>query len=312
MRGGTTSSARVRRAAAAAACAALLAGCAPAVASSAGALPDDARLGVVELLVTDVEVQRAFYVDAVGLDVLADADGALLLGDGDQAVLSLVRSELPRPAAGEAGLYHSALLYPDEASLAATLSQIAEVAPESYQGASDHGVSQAFYLSDPEGNGVELYVDRPSDTWQWRGDRVTMGSAPLDPNAFIVEHMALEAPLPPRMGHVHLKVGDIDEAKGFYVDVLGFDITSEAPGALFMSVGGYHHHLAVNTWSSDGASERSESTGLGAFTIELPSVTDVDRLVDRLAEHGRAFDRDGDALTVVDPWGNAVVAHVAS
>lgn len=275
-------------------------------ASAAGPLPQDTRMGTVELLVNDLDAQRAFYGDVLGLEVIDEAQESVSLGAGGQPLVHLVRTTDPRPALTEAGLYHSALLYPDEAALSAVLMRVAEQAPESYQGASDHSVSLAFYLGDPEGNGVELYVDRDRSTWQWDGDRVQMGSAPLDPNAFMAQHQDGDTTGAPTMGHVHLKVGDLDEARRFYVDTLGFDVTSEADGAIFMSAGGYHHHLAANTWGSDGASARTATSGLGSVQVVLPTAADVDALAARLDDAGLTYEHDDLGLTVDDPWGTAV------
>lgn len=274
-------------------------------------LPADTRMGAVELRVADLEAQRAFYADVLGLEVLAEDDDTTSLGAGGEELVRLVSSDLPRPAVGDAGLYHSAILYPDEASLAAVLRQVATKAPESYAGASDHTVSQAFYFSDPEGNGLELYVDRPRAGWTWQDGRVQMGSSPLDPSAFIAEHATPTASGEPVVGHVHLQVGDLDEARRFYVDTLGFEITSEIDGALFMAAGGYHHHLAANTWSSQGAGRRSATTGLGSFHVLLPGADELEDLAQRLATAGHDIVRTATSLSVDDPWGNTVTLALA-
>ncbi|QGQ18961.1 VOC family protein [Cellulomonas sp. JZ18] len=278
---------------------------------SAQPLHADTRLGAVELHVRDLDAQRSFYAGTLGLEVLDEQDGRLSLGADGQELVRLVRTDAPAPSPREAGLYHSAILYPDAASLAAVLRQVAATAPGSYQGASDHSVSQAFYLSDPEGNGVELYVDRPRSDWRWRGDRVEMGSAPLDPNAFIARHGSASAAGTPTVGHVHLKVGDLTQARRFYVDVLGFEITSETDGALFMSAGGYHHHLAANTWSSRGAGTRSTTAGLGSFSVLAATAGEIDALAERLTAAGLAHERTAAGLSVADPWGTEVLVSVA-
>lgn len=276
------------------------------------ALHGDTRLGTVELNVSDLAAQRAFYGDVLGLEVLAETDETVSLGAADQELVRLVRTSDALPAQSDAGLYHSAILYPDETSLAAVLRQVGTQAPEAYQGASDHNVSQAFYFSDPEGNGVELYVDRPRSSWTWDGGRVQMGSAALDPNAFIAEHATEQPGQAPTVGHVHLEVGDLADARRFYVDTLGFAITSEIDGALFMAAGGYHHHLAANTWNSAGAGKRSSSAGLGSFQVLLPTAAEVDDVADRLSAAGYSAQRNGPGLTVDDPWGNTVSVTVAA
>jgi catechol 2,3-dioxygenase len=271
----------------------------------------DTRLGAVELHVRDLHAQRSFYAGTLGLEVLDEQADRLSLGVDGEELIELVRTDAPAPTPREAGLYHSAILYPDAASLAAVLQQVAATAPGSYQGASDHSVSQAFYFSDPEGNGVELYVDRPRSDWRWRGDRVQMGSAPLDPNAFITQHGSEQPAGAATLGHVHLKVGDLTQARRFYVDVLGFEVTSETDGALFMSAGGYHHHLAANTWSSQGAGTRSTTAGLGSFSVLVPTGSEIDALGERLSAAGLRHERTADGLTVTDPWGNRVLVSIA-
>lgn len=277
-----------------------------------GALPAETGMGVVELVVHDRQVMQAYYEDAVGLEVIDESDDAVTLGRG-VPLIRLVTSDGDEFASfEEAGLYHSAILYPDEPALARVLASIVAVAPESYQGASDHAVSLAFYFVDPEGNGLELYVDRPRDEWVWEGGLVSMGSAPLDPNAFIQEHLAGATASTAVMGHVHLKVGDLEEAEAFYADTLGFAVTARSDGALFYAAGGYHHHVATNTWMSGGAGARTNATGLGALTIEVPDAADLTAIAERLDAAGHNAEASDDALSVEDPWGNVVHIRVAS
>lgn len=279
------------------------------------ALPDDTALGVVELRVHELPAMQSYYEQAVGLAVLEQNEGEVILGI-DAPLLRLVADTsgeaLSTPT--EAGLYHSAILYPDEASLAATLMSIASVAPESYQGSADHAVSLAFYFVDPEGNGLELYVDRPEDVWVWENGEVRMGSAPLDVNEFVQNHLPRSADAPAvetaEMGHVHLKVGDLEQARTFYADALGFAVTAESDGALFYSAGGYHHHLATNVWQSAGAGERANSTGLGSIVITVADAAVLDEVAARLVAGGYDSDRVDGALVTVDPWGNTVIVVV--
>jgi catechol 2,3-dioxygenase len=264
-------------------------------------------MGVVDLTVSDLPLMRDFYEGVIGLDVLSEGEDRVELGADGSAVISLtLDAELTNADPTAAGLYHSAILYPDEAGLAAALASVAQAAPETYQGSADHLVSLAFYLADPEGNGVELYVDRPADEWEWVDGRVTMGAEPLDPNQFINEHFAAESSGSATVGHVHLRVGELDAAETFYVDVLGFDITADAPGALFLSAGGYHHHLAVNTWNSLDASERMPSLGLGSFTVVLANSAEMEAASDRIAGAGLAVTTINGGVAVDDPWGNTV------
>lgn len=268
-------------------------------------LPDTTELGAVELRVHDLETMQQYYVDAVGLEVLEETEDQVTLGY-DEPVLELTRGgEEPFASAEEAGLYHSAILYPDEASLASTMYQLATVAPQSFQGSADHAVSLAFYFVDPEGNGLELYVDTDPESWKWVEGEVQMGSAPLDPNAFIQEHLS-DTVSDATMGHVHLKVGDLERAEAFYADTLGFAVTSRADGALFYAVGGYHHHLATNTWMSSGAQVRDNETGLGSVTIAIPDELERNALVDRLESADHEYAVEGETITTQDPWGNEI------
>lgn len=280
-------------------------------AAPAAALPDGTSMGVVELSVHDLSKVRAYYEEAVGLGVLSESDDEVVLGlDAPLLRLTAGGGGETGSTLSEAGLYHSAVLYPDEAALASALMRIAETAPETFQGSADHSVSQAFYFLDPEGNGLELYVDRPRSKWRWENGEVQMGSAQLDPNAFIQDHLDEADDAPDRasadMGHVHLKVGDLEEARAFYADALGFAVTSRADGALFYAAGGYHHHLATNTWQSAGSGPRTNATGLGSLTVAVPDGAAVDGIAERLDEAGHDYERSADGLTTADPWGNVV------
>ena len=266
-------------------------------------------MGAVDLLTADLAPMRSFYVDAVGLEVLAETDDRLSLGSssGDE-LLSITRvAGRGADATTEAGLYHSAILYPNAPSLARTLLSVATLAPESFSGSADHAVSLAFYFSDPDGNGLELYTDRPEDEWVWKDGLVQMGSAALDPNAFIQEHLGTTpGDAVPTVGHVHLRVGDLEKARAFYADTLGFAVTAESTGALFYAAGGYHHHVATNTWGSAGASERPDSLGLGSLTVHLGDETALSAVADRLTDAGATYTQDAGVITVNDPWGNTV------
>ena len=266
-------------------------------------------MGAVELLTDDLAPMRAFYVDAVGLEVLAETSDGLSLGSDGDEVLSITRTvDLPADAPTEAGLYHSAILYPDKPSLARALLSVATVAPTSFSGSADHAVSLAFYFTDPDGNGLELYTDRPEAEWVWNDGLVQMGSAALDPNAFIQEHLgATPTDSVPTMGHVHLRVGDLETARAFYADTLGFAVTAESEGALFYAAGGYHHHVATNTWgSAEATADRPASLGLGSLTVHVGDEDALSAVADRLTDAGATFTQDAGVITVDDPWGNTV------
>ncbi len=268
-------------------------------------------MGVVTLLVADVDAVTDFYVGGVGLDVLATTPDGVMLGRVGAPVLELrVDRELRSAATGAAGLFHTAILFDSRAALAAAVYGVATRFPRAFTGSSDHLVSQAFYFDDVEGNGVELYWDRPRDEWRWDGEQVRMATLPLDPNAFLREHLSdARTADGTRVGHVHLKVGDIPTARHFYVDVLGFDVTASfGDQALFVSAGGYHHHLGMNTWRSRGAGPRTPALGLGLVSLRLPHADAMGALRERLEAAAVPFADDGRTLSFDDPWANAVRA----
>ncbi|MFP7761526.1 VOC family protein [Marisediminicola sp. LYQ134] len=280
-------------------------------------LPADTAMGAVTLLVADPDAMTRYYRDAIGLDVLAADAGTVTLGRGGRALIHLEFAPDLSPAAlGSAGLFHTAILFESRAALAAAVYSTATLAPASFTGSADHLVSQAFYFTDPEGNGVELYWDRDRTQWSWVHGHIEMATLALDPNAFIREHIELDTaaasttPLSPggaEVGHVHLSVGDIAQAREFYVDRLGFETTAAlGDQALFVSAGGYHHHMAMNTWASRGASPRTRALGLGEVDIVVPSSDEVGALVERMTHFGSAPADDGRTVTISDPWNNTI------
>jgi catechol 2,3-dioxygenase len=271
------------------------------------ALGDQTRVSAVHLVTADLEPMRAYYVDALGLGVLDETNTSISLGHEGTEILTVTEDpEGAKDSPDQAGLYHSAFLYEDEASLASALVRVAGAAPTSFQGSSDHTVSMAFYFGDPDGNGIEMYVDRPVEEWEWKDGKVTMGSAPLDPNEFIDEYLQAEAQADPGMGHVHLRVGDLEQARAFYADALGFAVTAEADGALFFGAGGYHHHVGTNVWTSQGAGARSSELGLGSLTIQLESAEERTAVEARLDAAGVNHQRVGEHNVANDPWGNTI------
>ncbi|WP_428031156.1 VOC family protein [Ancylobacter sp.] len=280
--------------------------------TQAGAtLPANLGMGAVRLRVHDAARAAAFYTGTVGLSLLGEnADGSLRLGAGGQPLVELVGAPAagPRPH-GSTGLFHLALLVPDRAALAVVLRRL--VAKGVRLGASDHLVSEALYLDDPDGNGIEIYRDRPAADWRWDGATVAMATQPLDLRNLLQESpeaVPLDAPMPEgtRMGHVHLQVGDLAAARRFYVDDFGFDVTTDRyPGALFVSAGGYHHHLGLNIWQSRGGRPAAaDSVGLIAFEVLLPDAASVEAVRGRLAAAGHVLTPHAHGFTVADPWGN--------
>ncbi|WP_299276679.1 VOC family protein [uncultured Georgenia sp.] len=275
-------------------------------------LAADTEMGPVTLLVGDLDLMTRYYVEGLALTVLSAEGDETVLGRGTVPLVVLRHDpSLPRGSRRDAGLFHTAILFEDAGALAAAVASLAQLAPTSFVGSSDHLVSEAFYFTDPEGNGIELYLDRPRETWQWKDGRVAMDTIFLDPNAYLGDHLSMDrlrraAQDPAVVGHVHLQVGDTTTAKQFYVDTLGFETTLEMPSALFVSAGGYHHHMAMNTWNSAGAGPRVPALGLGVVDIVLPEDDDLGALKDRLRTRGLQFADDGRTLEVEDPWRNRV------
>lgn len=291
-------------------------------------LPADSAMGAVTLRVADLDAMTAYYRDAVTLSVLAAEGGRVILGRGTTPSVILEHApELKHASPGEAGLFHTAILFDSQEALAAAVYSVARHAPGTFTGSADHLVSQAFYFTDPEGNGVELYWDRDRSQWSWTHGQVEMDTLYLDPNAYLREHLtdrgvALAEAAPgtatgtagddPRLGdaivgHVHLSVGDVATARAFYVDRLGFEATASlGSSALFVSAGGYHHHMAMNTWNSRGAGARRLALGLGQVELRLPAADDLGALTERMRHYGVPTRDDGQSVTFDDPWANAV------
>lgn len=279
-----------------------------------GRLSDATSMGHVELRVRNRDAVLDFYTRGVGLTPLWERGGQIALGLGGREVVRLVHAPDLRPSpSNAAGLFHTAILFDAPSQLAASLVRMFRAYPERYVGSGDHLVSEAFYFADPEGNGVELYVDRPREQWTWTDGLVRMDTLALDPAAFVREHLGADAALVEQdvpefsaaVGHVHLQVGDIATAEKFYVDTLGFAKTSVlGSSALFVSAGGYHHHMAMNTWNSAGAGPRSSGLGLGVVDIRVPGTDEVRTVAARLAAHGVVHRMEGELLRVEDPWRN--------
>lgn len=277
-------------------------------------LPDATRLGAVRLQIADLARSLAFYEQVLGLRVLARTPGRALLGaHGDDAPLVELREHAGARRTkhgGALGLYHFAILLPDRAALARFVQHLGEIGVRA--GAGDHLVSEAFYLTDPDGLGIEVYADRPRATWQRVGRELMLATDPVDVAELLRaagDEPWTGMPAGTVMGHVHLHVGDIARGAAFYSEALGFDrITWSYPGALFLGAGGYHHHLGTNTWAGSGArSPEAEDARLLEWTIELPAAADVDAVAESLQRAGYAFDRTDDgAVLAQDPWGTAV------
>lgn len=276
-------------------------------------LPNDTRLGPVRLQIADLSRSLEFYQRVLGFRVRRPSDGlaTLTAGDDERTLVELVERPGARRGSrrGRLGLFHFAILLPERAALGRFVSHLAELHVPA--GASDHLVSEAIYLSDPDGLGIEVYADRPRSAWRAEGGELTMATMPLD-----LENVVAAAqgerwngmPAGTTIGHVHLHVGDLQIAADFYHEALGFDkVVWSYPGALFLSAGGYHHHLGVNTWAGPGAEPPTdEDARLLDWTIVLPTADDVGTAARALEHRGHQIERDPGDVVTRDPWGTAV------
>ena len=280
------------------------------------AIADDATVGAVHLTVAELQRSLEYYRTQIGLQVLDSGSAEASLGTGDRELLHLVEERGARPGDGYTGLYHFALLVPQRIHLATWISHAARERV-GMTGMSDHFVSEALYLRDPDGHGIEIYWDRPRAVWEGQVmERMT--TLPLDVDSILNE---LDDPadtpfdgLPDGtvMGHVHLKVADIAPTVGFYRDVLGFALMAQlGPMAAFLAAGGYHHHLGANTWESAGApAPPAGSAALRRATIVLPDSAERERVIGRLEHAGVAIEESADGPLVRDPSRNTLVMSV--
>lgn len=285
---------------------------------NANVLPAETGMGTVTLTVQDLDLMIDFYHRGIGLSVLNQSGAKATLGRQGRALVELHQDgSLKHASANAAGLFHTAFLFGEKSELASSVYSVARSFPHAFTGSSNHLVSNALYFDDPEGNGVELYWDLPREQWQWQGDRVAMATEYLDPNAFLQQNLTEDgavavADTPATIGHVHLKVGDLQTGRAFYVDTLGFEVTAEyGRQALFISAGGYHHHIGMNTWQSRGAGERTPALGLGEVVITLPDRDSLGALRERLAHRSIPVADTGAELVFDDPWRNRVRVSAA-
>jgi catechol 2,3-dioxygenase len=285
--------------------------------TSTAALPATLRLGPVHLTVTDLGRSVGFYERSIGLRTHRRGDGEAVLGAGGHDLLVLVEDPGARRAGRHAGLYHFALLHPSRLELARAAKRlIATRTPVS--GASDHNISEAIYLPDPDGNGIELAADRPRETWGDLSDPTAIGGPmPLDMQDLLAsvedEEPRAEASPELRVGHLHLHVGDIDRALGFWRDGVGFQVMTSFPSAAFIAAGGYHHHLGLNTWRGEGVPPQPDGVvGLRHWTIFLDRAEDVAAVRERVEATGAEVEDRPGGFLARDPWRNAVEVSVAA
>ncbi|GGR66063.1 glyoxalase [Deinococcus seoulensis] len=273
-------------------------------------LPASTHVGAVHLNARDLPGLTRFYTDLLGLHVLwPDPTQAVLSAHGTPLLHLHAAPDLPAPAPSRPGLYHTAFLLPTRADLGRWLAHAARMGHRI--GSGDHLVSEAFYLGDPEGNGIEVYADRPRDTWTWRSGQVQMATnavdaagvlqaAGIDP-ATLDGAQPFSAPAGTTVGHIHLKVGSAAQAAHWYTGTLGLDVVADLGSAAFLSWGGYHHHIGLNEWHSAAQpAPTTPAAGLRAFTLLSPDLEPL-----RAHLRGRPdVQHSPDSLTLTDPWGN--------
>jgi catechol 2,3-dioxygenase len=286
---------------------------APSIAAETG-------MGAVHIAVTDGDRALRFYRDYVGLTPLDPGEGTIRMGAGDREIVVL-HPGAERPVVPHtSGLYHLAILVPDRRELARVIARLGALGWDQYP--TDHVMTKANYLWDPDGNGIEVYTESPEDGTLGfangtfvaydKDGRQRSGRDPIDMKellSHLTEDDSVEAPMPDstKMGHVHLHVADVDAALGFYHDLVGFDVMGHVPGVGFISAGGYHHHLGLNEWAGRGARPAPPgSAGLRQFTIELPTSRDLNDVAGRLEHGGVRVAESGDGFSATDPSANAV------
>jgi catechol 2,3-dioxygenase len=270
------------------------------------------HIGAVGVVARDLDLLTRYYQGLLGLALIERSDGVVRLGAGGVTLMELQHRPDAKPDdPATAGLYHTAFLMPTRTDHARWILHIARNRIP-ITGASDHGVSEAFYLDDPEGNGIEVYNDRPQERWQRENGLVVMQTKPLDIEAIVREVDPAtaaypEAPEGLRIGHIHLRVGDVTKAEEFYRGAIGLDLTRRRGGATFMSSGGYHHHVGANVWHSDGAGRRErDRAGLAWFSLEAANEAAFTAASDRVKAASAPLETTANGPETADPWGTRI------
>jgi catechol 2,3-dioxygenase len=271
------------------------------------------KLGYVHLTISDMERSLFFYQQILGFQLQRQDGTTSHLGVGEKTLLALTEVSGAEYIPRRSGLYHYAILTPSRKALARSLKNLVDT-ETGLQGGADHLVSEALYLSDPDGNGIELYRDRPRSEWQYENGNIKMGTEPLDYRGILNEIEGVSETwhgLEPstRLGHIHMHVADLEQAASFYENILGFDYLMDYMGsAAFLSVGGYHHHIGLNVWNGIGAPPPPlDSVGLRYFTIELVNGDDRKKLITRLSDRRIDFEATSEGLSVRDPSQNGIL-----
>jgi catechol 2,3-dioxygenase len=270
-------------------------------------LPDELLLGPVRLEIASLERSLSYYETVIGLRVIEQTATRATLGVVGEERILVELNEVPgareHPYNRRLGLYHFAILLPTRADLGRFVAHLAHI--NAYAGQADHFVSEAFYLRDPDGLGIEVYADRPRSEWPVVNGTLEMGLDPVDMQSLLESAKGTRwegAPLGTVIGHVHLHVGDLEQVEKFYHAALGFDVTASLPSALFLSAGGYHHHLGTNTWAGNGQHPKRGDARLLEWTIDLPERSDVADCARSLAAAGYEATEEGASVLVADPW----------
>lgn len=269
-------------------------------------------MGAIALTVRDLKTMQEFYQNQVGLEVISEQQDQVVMGSKGQPIIRLYASaDLEIPSTREAGLYHSAIVFPTRSRLAQAINRILTTSPDKYQGSADHTATEAFYFADPEGNGVELYFDRPRSEWVYQDGKPVLGSTYINERTYLATHInTTDTAEATKMGHVHLRVGDIERARKFYAQTLMFDVMNSSTDSLFIARDGYHHHIGMNTWQSIGAGFRDKSKyGLRYFEINYTDAAIFERIKQNLRSENINFELSGNTIRTADPWNNRLELH---
>ena len=273
-------------------------------------MTNQTHIGRVALAVADIERSIRFYSDVIGLALLARDGNDAQMGAGDAPLLLLHGRPGLSPVRRATGLYHFALLLPSRADLGDALQHYVD-ANAPIGGFADHAVSEAIYLTDPDGHGIEVYRDRPRAEWPYRGNTLGMTTEPIDFQGVLRSQSGTWRGLPPgtMMGHIHLQVAQIEATERFYIDLLGLDLVLRyGPSATFLAANGYHHHIGGNTWAGVGLPPAPDDAARLLWDeIRQPDAAAVEAIAARLEAAGYAFTREADGLRVVDPSGIVVL-----